>query len=182
MGDGKVIDLKSLGGQFANTAFAINDLDQVVGVSDVEGDMNFKGFVWENGKAKALEPLEGDANSVALGINLRGQIVGLSLDATFTPSGAILWENGEAIALGTLATSDSNIIPLAGEWINDEGEIAGWGLDATGDIHAFLAVPICGGNEQPRNERPRMKLSDEARRQMMKHVRMGKPPMHDGQN
>jgi probable HAF family extracellular repeat protein len=178
--DGKMIELKSLGGLFANTAFAINNLDQVVGVSDVEGDANFKGFLWENGKTTALEPLNGDTNSVALGINHSGQIVGLSLDANFAPSGAILWENGNVIDLSTLATSDSNIVPLAGEWINAKGEIAGWGLDAAGDIHAFLAVPVCDGDEQPHANRPRIHMSSDSQREIMKHIRMGKSGLNNG--
>lgn len=143
--NGAIIDLKGLGGELGNIAFAINDFDQVVGVSDLPGDMNFHGFLWQNGQVTDLKPLDGDVNSVGLGINDKGDIVGLSLDVDFNPR-AVLWQNGKPIDLSALTSSDSTIIPFAAEWINIHGEIAGFGLDPiSGNVDAYLATPNSDG-------------------------------------
>jgi probable HAF family extracellular repeat protein len=139
--DGKVTVLKNFGGASGNIAFGINDFDEIVGVLDLPGDVNLRGFVWRNGQTSPLMPLDGDANSVALGINEEREIVGLSLDQDFNPR-AVLWHDGEPIDLTTVATADSGIIPLTAEWINNRGEIAGFGLEPkSGELHAFLGIP-----------------------------------------
>jgi probable HAF family extracellular repeat protein len=157
--NGNIFNLKGLGGELGNVAFAINNFDDVVGVSDLPGDLNFHGFLWKNGHVTDLQPLDGDANSVALGINDKGEIVGLSLDQDFNPR-AVIWHNGSSkpVDLSSLATSDSTIIPFVAEWMNIRGEIAGFGLDTTiGDIHAYLATPNSDGGKfetaQPESNR-----------------------------
>lgn len=182
--NGRVIDLKGNGGLYGNTAFSINDFDQVVGVSDLPGDANFHAFLWENGRVTDLKPysdaVSSDANSVGLGINNHGQIVGLSLDQDFDLR-PMLWDaKGYATDLGSLATSDSTIIPFVAEWINGKGEIAGWGLEPnSGEIHGFLASPSCGIAETDltkgdAKERPRVQLSESAQQEILLHLKLGK--------
>ncbi len=182
--DGRIIDLKGNGGSLGNTAFAVNDFDQVVGVSDLEGDANFHAFLWENGNVTDLKPIDGDANSVGLGINRRGQIAGLSLDADFNLR-AVLWQVGsdKPTDLTAMATSDSTIIPFVAEWINDKGDIVGWGLEPiSGEIHAFLAISNPGKMSEHK-EWPKIHLSDSARRQILEHIKMGKSAVQaSGQN
>ena len=84
-----VTDLGNLGGKTGqaggNIAYAINDQSQVVGVSDLPGDMTFHAFLWTRATGmQDLGTLSGDVASLSLGINQAGSIVGASLDRTST--------------------------------------------------------------------------------------------------
>ncbi|MBI1849622.1 MAG: DUF3466 family protein [Planctomycetes bacterium] len=72
----------------------------------------------------------------AAAINNRGQIVGSA--GTSSISRAFLWDRGQFTDLGTLpggALSNATAI-------NDLGEIVGWSSTATGDLHAFIWLPV----------------------------------------
>jgi len=150
--DGSVHDLGNLGGTvntallgIANIAFSINNGGQVAGASVLPGDTNIRAFLWTRKTAmQNLGTVPGDVNSVGLGINDRGDVVGASIDgsvATGFPR-AFLWKNGAMHDLNALIPSDSPFVHLlVADGINDVGQIVGFGLTNTFDVHGFLATP-----------------------------------------
>jgi probable HAF family extracellular repeat protein len=147
--DGSVHDLGNLGSEASNAGLAINNLGQVVGASSLQSDSTpfYKtdGFLWskEHGMVD-LGTLAGDVASGALGINDRTEVTGLSADASGNPR-AVYWRNGKIYELNTIVPADSPMYLLVGQSINDRGEITGFGVvKATGDIHAFRAIPTRG--------------------------------------
>jgi len=149
--NGKMIDIGGLGGEGTvgpgNIAGEINNQGQVVGTSDLPGDLTYHGFLWtEKAGIRDLGTLPGDFASAGLGINDTGEIVGVSFDAGFNPTAAFLWYDGVMTDLNTLVSSDSPLYLLFAHGINSRGEIVGFGATSTGDIHAFLATP-CDQNQ-----------------------------------
>jgi len=139
--NGTVTNLGSLGGAFSNVAYAINNLGQVVGLSDLAGDTTAHAFLWQNGIIKDLGTLPGDFFSVAFSINNRGQVVGESCDVNFNCR-AFLWQSGKMTDLNSLVTSGSPLYLLSANDLNDLGTIVGQGFDPTsGAAPAFQAVP-----------------------------------------
>jgi probable HAF family extracellular repeat protein len=148
---GKPIDLGNLGGDgHFNGIFAtgLNNLGQVVGVSDTTGDASFHGFLWQDGHISDLQPLPGDSYSYATAISDQGQVTGLSLDANFNLR-AVLWNNGKPTDLNTLVPADTTLDLQTACSINREGQITGIALakGTTNDYHAYLATPILGNVE-----------------------------------
>jgi probable HAF family extracellular repeat protein len=142
---GKAINLGNLGGTGAfgpgNIAGEVNNHGQVVGTSDLAGDTTYHAFLWtEKTGIRDLGTLQGDFASAGLGINDRGDVVGSSFDASFNPR-AFLWHNGRMIDLNKLTPTDSPMYLLFAHGINSRGEIAGFGVNSTGEVHAFLAIP-----------------------------------------
>ena len=142
--DGKVTDLGNLGGDGrfgGNHACAINNQGLVVGHSDLTGDTTFHAYLWtrETGM-RDLGTLPGDFASLAIGINDRGEVVGGSLDVNFNIR-ASLWQNGAMTDLNTLIPANSGLYLLLAESINSSGEIVGFGVTNTGEVHGFLATP-----------------------------------------
>lgn len=138
--NGSVKDLGSLGGKTGNTAFAINNGGDVVGVSDLSGDQAFDAFLWKNGKMNDLHTLPGDFASVALSINDRGDVVGVSISASGNIRPA-LWHDRNITDLSTVVPSGSALIPFIAEYINSRGEIVGEAIDASGTLHAYKLTP-----------------------------------------
>ena len=137
---GKMIDLGNLGGVY-NNPFAINDLTQVTGTSDIPGDLTSHAFLWQNGVMKDLGTLPGDYYSVGYSINNRGQIVGQSCDANFNCRG-FLWQNGKMVDLNTLIPSTSPLYLYLAATIDDVGVIVGYASDQTANNSpAFVALP-----------------------------------------
>ena len=139
--NGSATELGSFGGVMNNFAWAINNLGQVVGFSDLSGDTTTHAFLWteENG-IQDLGTLAGDFESQAYGINDRRQIVGQSCDQSGNCRG-FLWQNGLMTDLNTLTAPDSLYVVQA-SGINAAGEIAGIAFDeSTGETPAFLAIP-----------------------------------------
>ncbi len=54
---------------------------------------------------------------------------------------AFLWENGSIVDLNTLIPPGSPLYLVYADHINDQGEIAGNGMDVNGNNHAFLLIP-----------------------------------------
>jgi probable HAF family extracellular repeat protein len=140
---GPPIDLGNLGGAVNNVAVAVNDRRQVVGFSDLPGDLTAHAFLWQNGVMRDLGTLPGDTYSIANAIDDHGQVVGQSCD----PSGncrAFLWQSGAMTDLNTIANTPASFDLLTAEGINPQGEIVGNGYaPTTGDTLAFSAAP-CG--------------------------------------
>ena len=78
--DQRPIDLGNLGGKINNGAFAINDRSDIVGASDLPGDIYQHAFLWQKGAMSDLGGFPGNVVSAALGINNQGQITGVSQD------------------------------------------------------------------------------------------------------
>jgi probable HAF family extracellular repeat protein len=142
----------SLGG-IATFAFALNETGQAVGGGNLGGDSAayFHAALWTKvGQITDLGTLGNDPCSNATDINAIGQVIGGSIslaeclgegDAT----DAFLWENGSIVDLNTLIPPGSPLHLVYPDHINDQGEIAGFGMDVSGNEHAFLLIP-CDAN------------------------------------
>jgi probable HAF family extracellular repeat protein len=151
----KLIDLytDTIGGN-PLTAWAINDLGQIVGGAAFPGRI-YDAYLWKDGVATDLGTLHGDCYSEGWAINSKGQVVGISFACDFSRQRAFLWENGSIVDLDTLIPAHSSLQlqwPLA---VNDRGEIAGIGgtpgvspPDYTTVGHAFVLIPCEHSNEQ----------------------------------
>jgi probable HAF family extracellular repeat protein len=134
-------DLGSLGGTYGHPNW-INDEGEVVGFSQLKGDKAGHAFLWRRGALIDLGSLGTDPSSEAGSINSHGQIVG----GTFVFNGpdlrGWLWEHGGPIVdLESLTLPGSGLTVIAGNLINDRGEIAGRGILPNGDTHAILLIP-----------------------------------------
>ncbi|HUI56584.1 MAG TPA: hypothetical protein VLY04_16525 [Bryobacteraceae bacterium] len=148
--DGEATDLGTLGGTGHGNgieALNLNNRGQVIGFSDMPGDINFHAFLWsrETGM-QDLKTVAGDVSSLAIGINDAGQVVGASLDANFNTR-AFVRQDGNLIDLNTLVPADSPLFLFTACSINAEGEITGIAIDKTsGDFHGYVAVPKRSGD------------------------------------
>jgi len=152
----------SLGGDFTG-AFAINDQGAAAGFGYLSGNNTFHATLWKNVKTMTDLGVVGvDSCSYAAAINAGGQIVGSSspvcdFDAA---ARAFLWEDGSLFDLNSLVPPASALYLQLTYAINDRGEIAGQGVDASGNAHAFLLVP-CDG-DHPGVEGCDYSLADES--------------------
>lgn len=134
----------SLGGVFTG-AFVLNEGGQAVGFATLPGDVVFHATLWTGvGHMTDLGVVGNDQCSYATGINAEGQVAGGSIsdctaeEPTFR---AFLWEDGSIFDLNALIPPGSPLYLEQVETINDRGEIAGTGVDASGNGHAFLLIP-----------------------------------------
>jgi probable HAF family extracellular repeat protein len=184
--DGSVRDLGNLGGRAnpsvlgsGNIAFSINNRGQVVGASALPGDATFHAFLWTKDTGiRDLGTLSGDVYSTGLAINDQGDVVGASVGAggPLSDARAYLWQNGVMIDLNSLIPTDSPLYLLTAFGINNGGEIVGFGLTSTFEVHAFLATPksrcdtewcrdntdATGAEVDETTERPRVVLPENA--------------------
>lgn len=173
--NGTVINLGNFGGQYFNTAAAINNFGVVAGWSDVANDTGIcdphcYAFVWTKEKGiQQIGPLPGDANSLAYGINDEGQIVGQSIDSSGN-SRAFIWQDEKIYDLNDLVPPGSPYLLFAGD-INDLGEITGETFDqSTQQLGpAYLAVPTFGGHGAAGNSQKAM-LPENVRREILQHL------------
>jgi probable HAF family extracellular repeat protein len=186
--NGTPIDLGNLGGEFENSAFAINDRGMIVGASDIPGDMYQHAFSWQNGHMTDLGTLPGDLVSAAVALNTRDQVTGVSDDGSGNIR-AFLWQNGTMYDLNTLIAGQSPLYLLHGFGINSSGEIVGFAYNTTvGEVHGFLARPIYS-RSQPQggpligkgdgNSSAKFTLPENARRlllQQLRSIRLGASP------
>jgi hypothetical protein len=152
-----------------STAFDINDDGWVVGVSDQGGHQ--RGWVWKDGATTWIPEIDGGEIKAELAINDEGTVVGGSGDRAFRwtiggelvdlgpgeavdinddgdivgfdgsadGNGAVLWRDGEKTDLNT-RIADGWKLSIA-EAINDDGWIAGRGIEADGTMTAFVLEP-----------------------------------------
>jgi probable HAF family extracellular repeat protein len=131
-------DLGTLGGSNSETSM-INDSGLIVGGAFLEGDNQYDAVLWD-GKMHDLGALNGSNCAYAFSVNAQVQVVGNS-GAGCSPS-AFLWENGgPMVDLSTLISPNPEFPTLNVITINDAGEIAGIGIDASGNVHTVLLVP-----------------------------------------
>ncbi len=150
--DGPIQDLGTLGGDNSiGQAITTGTLTQVVGYSDIAGDMTHHAFLWTAGgvggaagnpQMRDLGTLSGNNAdySQANGINSLGQVVGFSTNSNgvyhafrTTPDAAI---NGATDDLGTLGGGFSSA-----SGINTLGQVVGDAFTSNGDDHAFRSTP-----------------------------------------
>lgn len=136
----------SLGGSFLG-AFAINDTGQAVGFATFPGGPGAPNHavLWKQiGQLTDLGPLGIEWCSNANSINDRMQIVGSFTLCSGGPVSAFLWEDGTLFDLNSLIPGGSALHLQLTQTINNHGEIAGTGVDADGNQHAFLLIPCDG--------------------------------------
>jgi probable HAF family extracellular repeat protein len=134
----RLIDLGTLGGDMSYGNW-VNDAGEVAGQSALPGDQIFHGFLWKNGRMLDLGLLPGDSFSDTSNVNSKGQVVGLSGNSI--SSRAVLWEKGHIFDLNTLVPAGSGVTLTWALYINDRGEISGYGTLPNGDTHAVLLIP-----------------------------------------
>jgi probable HAF family extracellular repeat protein len=154
-GDPQLKDLGTLGGDNAS-ALWVDDAGDVVGYADLQPNPPgctgltcvHHGVLWKHGVITDLGSIGSDPCSRALSINARAQIVGFTASVCGgPPTHGFLWQHGgPAIDLNTLVPPNSDLALNQPIYINDRGEIAGFGVLANGDTHAFLLIP-CGDGE-----------------------------------
>ena len=98
--NGKLIDLGTVGGAcgFGN---ALNNRGQVVGQSDLAGDVYFHPFLWDQGALTDLGTFGGNYGN-ANWLNDAGEIVGYGYYPGDQIFHAVLWKNGVMTDLGTV--------------------------------------------------------------------------------
>lgn len=135
---GKMIDLGTLGGTFGG-AVLINSRGQVMGQSNLAGDLVMHGFSWERGVLADLGSLFGGDVEVWW-LNDIGEIVGSSKYPGGNPRHAFLWKKGVMSDLGTLYPKcDPMFANSVAFTINSKDQIAGTsGCDTTGAVAASL--------------------------------------------
>jgi probable HAF family extracellular repeat protein len=147
----RMTDLGTLGGTYGFANW-LNDSGAVVGTATPQGDQALIAFVWKHGVISNLGTLPGNACSAADAINSKGQIVGGSgfYDAAFFSDcsdpveHAVLWEKGEVLDLNNFVPPGNDLTLNEAVFINDGGEISGFGTLSDGDQHAFLLIPCDG--------------------------------------
>lgn len=135
-------DLGTLGGS-QSFAYGINSSGEVVGCSDVAGDLQRHAFKWtQAGGMQDLGTLTGYDSGCALGINNSNQVVGYVYNSSNSQiTHAALWSaDGRIQDLGTLGGSSS-----AANAINNSGNVTGYSQTSGGStLYAFLWTPANG--------------------------------------
>jgi len=146
--NGSFLDLGgTLGGSGYTGAFVINDAGQAAGFGGIAGNVYFHATFWPKiGQIIDLGTVGDDPCSSAKAINNRGQIVGDSISQyncinNGDASRAFLWQDNAIFDLNSLIPPGSPLYLVHPQNINDRGEIAGVGMDAEGNQHAFLLLP-----------------------------------------
>ena len=143
---GAAKDLGNLGGVTNNFAQNISNQGQVVGFSDLPGDMSFHAFLWSQDTGmQDLGTLPGDAFSGGDGNNDKGQVVGFSCNADFSVCHAVLWQEGTMTDLNTLISDGGSGVFLIEAWsIDSRGSIVSFGENSNDEPHVYLLSPTHG--------------------------------------
>jgi probable HAF family extracellular repeat protein len=152
---GTMTDLGTFGGT-TSIAQKINDDGVVVGYAGIASNganQTYHAFRWTASTGlQDIGTLSGGSRSIAYDINSAGTIVGHSEIAPGILH-AFVYDS-------VLGMQDLNSLTGTGGWtlqearaINDKGQIVGFGLNPSGETHAFLLVPqadeIPGGEPPP---------------------------------
>ena len=128
----RMIDLGTLGGTvgFGN---GLNNRGQVIGFSNIAGDVASHAFIWERGVLTDIGTLGGDKSGAGW-INNAGQVVGTA-DLADGTHHAFIWRDGIMTDLGTVGGDPCS----NGGHINASGQAIGTSTDCHGTIlHIFL--------------------------------------------
>jgi len=114
-----MLDLGTLGGT-SGCAIYLNNRGQVVGYSNLDGDLATHPFLWDRGVIKDLGTL-GGSSGVANWISDAVEIVGRATYAGDQVQHAFHWKNGIKTNLGTLPGDPCSF----SQAINSKGQIVG---------------------------------------------------------
>ncbi len=129
--NGTMTNIGTLGGATA-TVMAMTASGQVIGTSDLTNNLINHAFLYSNGKMTDLGTLQGYKDSFAFGINAQGQVVG-SAGSGSTGSG-FLYSNGVMTNLNSLINPQSGWTIVAGQSINNLGQILALGYNSSVSI------------------------------------------------
>jgi probable HAF family extracellular repeat protein len=135
-------DLGTLPGGTLSNAQGINSSGVIAGYSNSStSGSNFVTVAWDpHGKIHPLGTLPGGTNSGGYDINDSNQIVGFSNTAT-SASDAMIWtQKGGMKDLNNLIPPNSGWVLVLANWINNSGQITGYGT-INGENRAFLLTP-----------------------------------------
>ena len=140
--------LQDLGGTLGGSevdALAINQRGEAAGKANLPGDATSHAVLWRQvGDFTDLGTVGNDPCAFAWAINDAEQVVGLSSPsdcAMYNVSRPFLWENNSMVDLNSLIPPNSPLKLVYAFAINDRGEIPGNGIDANGNVRAFLLIP-----------------------------------------
>jgi probable HAF family extracellular repeat protein len=144
-----MIDLGTLGGTIG-TPNAMNNRGQVVGESNVAGDLTAHPFLWDGKKMMDLGTFGGDSGQ-ANWINEAGDVVGSAFTSDPQVSLAFLWKDGVLTSLGTVPgdscsnalgiNSRRQVVGVSAEtcdYVTDERYVFLWENDQMIDLNIFL--------------------------------------------
>lgn len=142
---GVLTDLGTLGGDNSSARW-INEAGEVVGRADlVPGVRGRHGFLWKKGAMIDLGIPAGGTCGTAYAINSSEQVVGDWGICGGTVNHGFLWENGGPVVdLATLVLPGSGVTISETNYINNAGEISGFGTDSGGNTRAILLIPCDG--------------------------------------
>jgi probable HAF family extracellular repeat protein len=180
--DGSITDLGSLGGA-ANIANSINNQGTVVGTAQSPTDGTIHAFLWTRQKGMLDYGAFPGAVATVVGCchtnNDRGEIVGFSIEPANPYFGrALLWQGKEPKDLNDFVRDFGPFVSLTGvSSINESGEILCQGVTGAGELHACLAVPNNGAEDDDRasSARPQLRtvpLTDHARELLRRRLGM----------
>jgi uncharacterized membrane protein len=151
---GNPTSVPGLGGTKNNTGTSINNLGVVLGASDLPGDKTSHAYLWAKLLPHSIDlgTLPGDHSSMPGGLGALNDLVeavGASCASTDPLSDlmsgncrAFLWQFGQMLDLNSLTSpkeNPSHLRLLFAFGINNRGEVTGWALTPSGELHAFVA-------------------------------------------
>lgn len=117
--DGQMRDLGTLGGTASLTIW-LNNRGQVVGQSNIAGDLASHPFLWDGQKLRDLGTL-GGTSGIARNINDAGAVVGFANPAGDNGIHAFLWRRGTMTDLTGAGRSQCTYA----EWVNEHDQVVG---------------------------------------------------------
>jgi|HubBroStandDraft_4_1064222.scaffolds.fasta_scaffold00555_10 probable HAF family extracellular repeat protein len=129
---GKMVDIGTLGGTITLPNM-LNNRGQIVGQSNLAGDVTFHPFLWDKGALTDLGTLGGDTGTTNT-INDAGEVIGKAdLPGSQTHHG-FLWKEGMMTDLGTVGTD-----ACSNAWnMNLKEQVVGNSSDCVTPLHGFL--------------------------------------------